>query len=168
MPLPIAHGLLGASVVVALHPQPTRRFCVPLFVGAFLANAADFDFLLVFIFNSKDWHRGFSHSITFALVVFLVFVLYFGKTKTREATAYGLAFASHCFLDFITTKTGGGVQLLTPFSSDRFAFGWRGLSELPSKLSAAEIVETLGSEFLLFAPPLVFILFFRNYLGKKS
>jgi membrane-bound metal-dependent hydrolase YbcI (DUF457 family) len=69
MPLPIAHGLLGACVIAALYPKPTNRRYIPLFIGALLANAADFDFLLVFIFHSKEWHRGFSHSIFFALVV---------------------------------------------------------------------------------------------------
>ena len=168
MPLPIAHGLLGASAVAALHPRATKRFYIPLFIGAFLANAADFDFLFVFIFRSKDWHRGFSHSIAFALVVFLIFVLCLGKRKIREAAAYALAFASHCILDFMTTVNGGGVELLSPFSSERFAFGWRGLSETPSKLSAAEIAQTLGVEFLLFAPLLFFILFLRNYFSAEK
>jgi len=168
MPLPIAHGLLGASVAAAVHPKPTNRFCIPLLVGALLANAPDFDFLLVFIFRSKDFHRGFSHSITLALVVFLIFIWRFGRQRFREATAYGLAFASHCVLDFLTTKEGGGIELLSPFSSQRFVFGWLGLSEMPSKLSAAEIVQTLGVEFLLFAPLLVLILFLRNYFHAQK
>jgi membrane-bound metal-dependent hydrolase YbcI (DUF457 family) len=110
----------------------------------------------------------FAHSILLALVVYLIFIWYFGKHRFREATAYGLAFASHCVLDFVTTKEGGGVQLLSPFSSERLVFGWQGLSEMPSKLSAAQIIQTLSIEFTLFAPPLFLILFLRIYLNSHS
>jgi hypothetical protein len=70
-------------------------------------------------------------------------------------------------LDFVTTKEGGGVQLLSPFSSDRFIFGWRGLSELPSKLPVLDIIKTLLLEFALFVPLLLLILFLRNYFFNR-
>src|SRR4030095_6344337 len=102
MPLPVAHGLLGASVIAAGYPQLTKRYFLPLLAGAFLANLADFDFILVFIFHSKSWHRGFSHSILFGLIVCLILVLSLGKRYIREAIAYGLAFTSHGILDYVT------------------------------------------------------------------
>jgi inner membrane protein len=129
MPLPVAHGLLGASVVAAIHSQPNNRYFLPLLVGAFLANAADFDFAFVFLLHSRAWHRGFSHSIIFALFVCLIFILFLGKRYIKEAIAYGLAYTSHAMLDYITTKEGGGVELLWPFSSERLVLGWVGLSE---------------------------------------
>src|SRR4051794_35679013 len=158
MPLPVAHGLLGASLVAAIHPQPTKRHFVPLFVGAFLANAADFDFGLVFILHSKAWHRGFSHSIVLALIVCLIFVLLLGRRHIREAIAFGLAFASHGILDYVTTKAGGGLELLWPFASERFVFGWVGLSEVPSRMPLIEIIKSLVLEFILFAPLLLLVI----------
>lgn len=166
MPLPIAHGLLGAGIVAAVHSQPTKRCCLPLLAGAFLANAADLDFLLVFTFHSRAWHRGFSHSIILALVVCLIFILSLGLQHSREAMAYGLAFASHGILDFMTTKEGGGVELLWPFSSERLVFGWVGLSELPSRLPVIEIVKALIVEFVLFTPLLALIIGLRKYVRK--
>lgn len=169
MPLPIAHGLLGASIVAAILPAPVSvRYTKPLLAGAFLANLADFDFLLVFILHSKHWHRGFTHSIVFALFIALLFVLYLGKRRIREAAAFGLAFASHCFLDFVTTKEGGGLELLFPFSAERFVGGWFGLSELPSKLSAIEIIQALAVEVALFLPLLILILFLRKTILKSA
>lgn len=168
MPLPVAHGLLGASLVAAIHPQPAKRYFIPLLAGACLANAADFDFALVFMLHSKTWHRGFSHSITLALIVGLIFVLLFGKRYIREAMAYGLAFASHGILDYVTTKEGVGVELLWPFSSERLAFGWVGLSELPSRLPAIEIIKSLWVEFVLFAPLLIIIMGLRKYVWKGA
>ena len=163
MPLPIAHGLLGASIVAAIHPQPTRGYYTPLLIGGVLANLADFDFLLVFAFHSKSWHRGFTHSILFAVFVSLLFVLFLGKHQIREAIGFGLVFASHCVLDYVTTRKGGGVELLFPFSTDRLAFGWHGLSELPSQLPAIDILKALCLEAALFVPLLLLVLVLRRY-----
>lgn len=168
MPLPIAHGLLGAGVVAALHPRTKKRLFVPLLAGALLANAADFDFALVFTLHSKSWHRGFSHSVMFALLVWSAFVLSLGTRQLRRATAYGLAFASHGLLDYVTTKQGGGVELLWPFSSGRLALGLAGLSEVPSRMPPAEVFKSLGLELLLFTPPLLLLLGVRRYVSQRA
>jgi membrane-bound metal-dependent hydrolase YbcI (DUF457 family) len=162
MPLPVAHGLLGASIVAALAPRLTRRsYVIPLLVGALLANAADFDFLLAFALQSKEWHRGFSHSIVLGLLCLLP-ALPLGKQRIKEMLAYGLAFTSHGILDYVTSKEGRGVELLWPFSTSRLKLGWCGLSEIPSKLTGVEIIESLALEFLLFVPLLLVVLLLRR------
>lgn len=166
MPLPVAHGLLGAALAAAIHPEPARRKFLPLAAGALLANAADFDFALVFILRSKAWHRGFSHSVIFAFITGLAFVLILGGRRLREALAYGAAFASHSVLDYVTTKEGGGVELLWPFSSGRLIFGWVGLSELPSRMAPTEIVKSVALELALFTPLLLLVLSLRKYFSK--
>jgi inner membrane protein len=168
MPLPIAHGLLGATLVAAIHPKPARRYLVPLFIGSLLANAADLDFVLMFIFRSKAWHRGFSHSIVFALLVSLIFVLFLGMRRIREAVAYGLAFASHSILDYVTTKEGTGVELLWPFSSQKLGFGWVGLSEMPSRMTPLEIFTSLILELMLFALLLLLMIGVKKYISQDS
>ena len=168
MPLPVAHGLLGASIVAALHPEPTRRFySVPLFIGALLANAADVDFLLVLVAHSKSWHRGPTHSLIFALLACMLFALLLGKRRLREALAYGLAFASHGILDYVTSKEGGGVELLWPFSAKRVALGWWGLSEVPSRLPPSGIIKALALEFGLFTPLLFGVLILRKVVTRS-
>ena len=168
MPLPIAHGLLGASIIAAAHPQPRNRHLLPIVMGIFLANAADADFLLVWVFHSKAWHRGFSHSIMLALIVGLGLMLSFGSQRIREALVYGVAFASHGIVDFLTTKEGSGVELLWPFSSARLGLRWFGLSEWPSRLPALGIVKAVAFEFLLFAPLLALTVYLRNRIGKRA
>lgn len=169
MPLPIAHGLFGASVIAWLHPQsaPNRKYR-PLLIGALLANAADLDFLLVFVLQSKAWHRGFSHSIAFALLACAFFAVALGKSRFQVAIAYGLAFASHWFLDYLTTKEGGGVELLWPFSGERLRLGWWGLSEVPSKLTGVERLEALAVEFALFTPLLLAVVLLRRARARRS
>lgn len=169
MPLPVAHGLVGASIVAAMYPRRrAQRLLLALFVGALVANAADLDFLLVFALHSKAWHRGFSHSIIFALLVCLLSALSVGKRHMREALAYGLAFASHGVLDYLTTKEGGAVELLWPFSTERLMLGWWGLSEWPSRLPLTGILKALVLEFAIFTPVLLAVLLLRKIAAKQD
>jgi membrane-bound metal-dependent hydrolase YbcI (DUF457 family) len=168
MPLPFAHGLLGASLVAAIHPQPSRRYFTPLVLGAFLANCPDLDFILVRLFHFRGWHRAFTHSLTMALMFFLISIFVLGAARLREAMAYSLAFASHGLLDFATTKFGGGVELLWPFTSQRFKLGLVGLSELPSKLTSIEIVKSVLEETAIFLPLFLLVLLIRYLVYRKQ
>lgn len=170
MPLPIAHSLVGASLVAAVLPRAasSRRYYVPLLAGALIANAADLDFLLVFALRSRAWHRGFTHSLVFALAVCVTLFLARGRMGARRVAAYSLAFASHALLDFATTREGGGLELLWPFSMDRLGLRWWGLSELPSRLPLTEIIKSLSLEFALFAPPLLALLLWRRTSERRA
>lgn len=168
MPLPFAHGLVGAGLVAALHPQPTRRHFAPLLVGGLLANCADFDFALVILTHDGSYHRGFTHSLVFALALCVVSLVAFGRGRAREGLAYGLAYASHSLLDFSTTKLGGGVELLWPFTSERFGLGVAGLSELPSLMPSADILKALLLELLIFAPMLACVLLVRRLARRAA
>jgi inner membrane protein len=169
MPSPVAHGLVGAGLVAAVLPRAGRaRYRLLLAAGAVVANAADLDFFLAFLFRSRAWHRGFTHSLVFALAVLLCLLLALGRRRAREAAALGLAYASHALLDFATTKEGGGLELLWPFSDERLGLRWWGLTELPSRLPAAEILKAVALEFALFAPPLVILLLLRGGLCRRA
>ncbi len=168
MPLPIAHGLVGASIVAAICPQPmARRYFALLLVGAFLANCPDLDFLLVFALRSRAWHRGFSHSFAFAFLISPVFFIFLGRRYIKEAIACSVAFVSHGVLDYVTTKEGGGVELLWPFNSERLGLGLIGLSELPSRLPVTEILKAIVIEFAIFAPILLAILLLRKMIANR-
>jgi inner membrane protein len=167
--MPVAHSLVGASFVAALVPRAGRpRYWLWLAAGAVLANAADLDFFLVFVFRSRAWHRGFTHSLVFAFAVFVCLLLARGRRRAREAAALGLAYASHVLLDFATTKEGGGLELFWPFSPERHGLRWWGLSEIPSRLPPAEILKYLSLEFVLFAPPLLFLILLRRGVFRRA
>lgn len=168
MPLPIAHGFLGASIVAAIYPKINKFYSIPLFIGGFLANLADFDFVLVLLSGDKSWHRGFSHSILFSLFVFFVIAVFLGKYRSRESIAFGLAYFSHTILDYVTTNIGGGLELFWFFSFERFGLRWFGLSEVPSKLSTFEIVQAIGLELLLFGLLFAGVFCLRKHFNKRS
>jgi len=119
MPLPIAHGLIGASIVAATLPEasPVRNW-KPLLLGAALSISPDLDY-----FFRIGWHRGFTHSLFFASVVSLMCFALIKFTNLRMAIGFAGAIFSHGLLDFATTKTMPGVELLWPFSTHRFGLG---------------------------------------------
>jgi membrane-bound metal-dependent hydrolase YbcI (DUF457 family) len=167
MPLPVAHSLVGASIVAALYPQGPSRFQIrPLLVGALVALCADFDFLLIWLFHFDSAHRGFTHSVAFAGGIGFITLGLFGRTHLKPVLVYGLAYMSHGFLDFLTTRTGQGVMLLWPFSDERLRFGIWEFSKSPFDLSAEELVITLLKEAAIFLPPLLAILFAKGRIRK--
>ena len=169
MPLPVAHGLLGASIVAALLPRSTRnRFFMSLLGGALIANAADLDFVLVAVLHSKAWHRGFTHSIGFGLLISLLFLAIPGQTKLRNVVTYGSAFMSHGLLDYLTSNYGGGVQLFWPITQARLTLGLWGLSEVPSQLTPLEIFKALALEAVLFSMLLLTVLLIRSLLERTT
>jgi membrane-bound metal-dependent hydrolase YbcI (DUF457 family) len=80
MPLPVAHGLLGASVAAALlQRSPQSRRWKLLLPGAMLGICPDFDYALNFLrISGGGWHHGFTHSIPFALLLGLLMALISG------------------------------------------------------------------------------------------
>jgi membrane-bound metal-dependent hydrolase YbcI (DUF457 family) len=168
MPLPVAHGLVGAGLVAALHPQPFRRKGLPLFVGAALANCADLDFILVTLTHDRSWHREFTHSLFFSLLLILIAFAVWGWRRRGEVLAYGACYASHGLLDYATMKFGGGVKLFWPFSQERLGLRLWSLSEIPSKHPPIVLLKYLAVEFLIFVPPFLLLLLLRLYLSKTS
>jgi membrane-bound metal-dependent hydrolase YbcI (DUF457 family) len=166
MPLPVAHGLVGAGIVAALHPQPFRRKGLPLIAGALVANCADLDFGLVLLTHDRSLHRGFTHSLAFGLLLTLTALAICGGAYLRRVLVYGAAYISHGLLDYSTTKFGGGVKLFWPFSEERLGLRLWGLSELPSKLPPVAVLRWLAVEFIIFAPPLLLLLLLRAYYLK--
>ena len=174
MPLPTSHGLLGAAIAAAIHPKIKGVFVFPLFFAAFLANVADFDFAFYLPgdlgFNflvDYEWHRGFSHSFLFSGIVFLGFALYYGIEQIRTAAAYGLAYSSHLVLDFLTTKTSGGLELFWFLNDRRYRLGLFGMSEHPSRMTVLEILIMVSFEVLIFGLLFLAVFYLRRFYDQK-
>ncbi|HEX8710123.1 MAG TPA: metal-dependent hydrolase [Pyrinomonadaceae bacterium] len=169
MPLPIAHGLVGASAVALIYPGfALRRDWWRLGVGAVLAVAPDFDFFFSMVLHMGGWHRGASHSITLALLLTCLLAALLGRARIREAVAYSAAFMSHGLLDFFATTRGGGVELLWPFSTARFMAGLFSISEFPHGFNRPEILRACVIEAALFLPLLLVVLLARQSLFSSS
>lgn len=87
-------------------------------------------------FGSLFGHRGFTHSIMFALIFggFVAFLtdrfLQTGLSFIKLFVYFSLATFSHPLLDMLTNG-GSGVALLAPFSNERYFFPWRPVEVSP-------------------------------------
>ncbi|MGH9768378.1 MAG: metal-dependent hydrolase, partial [Blastocatellia bacterium] len=124
MPLPIAHALMGASVVAAFRSRGSlKRDWKFLLLGAFLGVLPDFDYALSWArVGGRGWHHDFTHSILFAFIVGLVAAAVVNHFSFRDVTAYFLAMLSHTIMDFPFTESRG-VELFWPFSGKLFKLG---------------------------------------------
>jgi inner membrane protein len=132
MPTIFTHAVAGLALGTVFEPDnaPTRFWIA----GAACAMVPDLDwagapFGLHYEVFLGD-HRGFTHSLLFAVLFGSAVVwLFFRAPKWRETRLriwlyLMLATASHGFLDAFTSY-GEGVAFLSPFSSERFFAPWR-------------------------------------------
>jgi inner membrane protein len=105
------------------------------------ADVIGYQFLYV-PYGNTFGHRGFFHSPFFAALFSLAAVsLFFRREKPlgRRWWTWFLFFfavgASHGLLDAMTDG-GGGVALLSPFSSRRFFLPWRPIEVSPIRIPA--------------------------------
>ena len=162
MPLPLAHGLLGASIVAAMLPEasPLRNW-KPLLVGASLSIFPDLDYFL-----GISWHRGITHSLSFAAVISLLCLAATGFAQLKMAIGYAGALFSHALLDYATTKTMPGVELLWPLSTRRFGLGLVDYYQLTgvdpvyflSKDLLMDLLKMGMLELIIFLPIFLFVL----------
>jgi membrane-bound metal-dependent hydrolase YbcI (DUF457 family) len=166
---PVAHGLLGASVVAALSSNlSVKRDWKLLMLGASAAILPDFDyFLLVRAFGmNPHLHRGFSHSLTFALLTGVVISLLFAGASLKQALIFWAATASHGILDLFSK--GDPVEILWPFSRSRYDLGvapyyhMSAIRQGPLAEALLYMAKVCVLEFAIFAPLLILILFVKR------
>lgn len=120
MPLPVAHGLLGASVAVALRRSSRPRSWKLVLIGSFLGICPDFDYLLNWLrISGGGWHHGFTHSVLFALFLGLVAATVFREREARSVIIFSAAAGSHAILDLLITESRG-VALWWPLTDQRY------------------------------------------------
>jgi inner membrane protein len=154
MPTVITHALVGAGLGTLF----TSRKMPPMFwiTTVALTMAPDLDvwaFRLGIAYEAPLGHRGFSHSLLFALCAgCTAALLTHGRIGGRFADLWGfffLAAASHGLLDAFTNG-GRGVGFFIPFDNNRYFFPWQPIRVSPIGLSffSAEGLATLWSEVL--------------------
>ena len=125
MASPIAHSFAGFWTFLwqrgHFKPQLSsdwRQYLWPLGVLILLANAPDLDLLL-----GNPMHRGFTHSVTAAILVSLALTCAWRIAPGfwRSAFVYFTAYSSHLLIDFFTgtkigwTNSGYGMPLFWPW-----------------------------------------------------
>lgn len=165
MPLPIAHGLVGASIVALVHPNANLKNWKPLLIAFILANCADLDFGFSIMFGWQGFHRGLTHSFLFAFIVACVIFIFLRRLNWKIPLAYSVAFLSHTILDYLSSKRGG-VRLLTPFDNTSYGFGQISFSELSRGIILQDIIYFSIIEMAVFTP--IFIIVVVSFMKIKN
>lgn len=126
MPLPIAHAILGASIVAATREDISfRKDWRALLMGASLAVAPDFDLLFPWVFHfDQHVHGGPTHSILVGLMLGALGAMTLGEKKLKGCLGIALAALSHAALDLATKRAFGGAAVFWPFSNEKFKLGF--------------------------------------------
>ncbi|MHA6249736.1 metal-dependent hydrolase [Pontibacter sp. CAU 1760] len=142
----MASAFAHALAVVALGKSYPRFYTSAKFwiLGIFCTIFPDADVVMFKFgvpYGHMFGHRGFSHSLVFALLLgILVTAVFFRDTKlfSKQGIAYTLFFtlctASHILLDALTNG-GLGVAVFAPFDSTRYFLPWRPIQVSPIGVS---------------------------------
>jgi inner membrane protein len=133
VPTIISHAAVPLALGIGLGEKRVSR--AVLASGVFASMLPDADVILFRFgatYNDVWSHRGFSHSLGFAILLGLVaaFLLRRRAPTLRAFAFVALSAASHGLLDMLTNG-GHGIAFLWPLSGHRYFFDWRPIQVSP-------------------------------------
>jgi inner membrane protein len=166
----ITHPAIPLTITVALGPSVIpRRLAV---LGIACSVLPDSDALGLFAgvpYGHLFGHRGFSHSIAFAVLAATSATAFWRGLHASRAVVFGFVFlstVSHGLLDALTNG-GLGIAFFSPFSNRRYFLPWRILVVSPLELSAflsRRGLRVLASELLWVWVPCIIV----GFIGISS
>src|SRR5688572_24930826 len=173
------HAFVAVAMgkVYAAEPAPAR-FWVLSAACAVLPDADVVGFAFGVRYADTFGHRGFTHSLLFALLLAATIVALFFPGERRRRAALVLYFflvtLSHALLDMLTDG-GLGVGLLSPFGNERYFLPFRPVEVSPIGVGAFFSewgLRVVGSELLWVWLPsalgVLLVLIFRRARGRGS
>ncbi|MBJ6366576.1 metal-dependent hydrolase [Snuella sedimenti] len=116
------HSIVGYTLTKVIDNQNTKWLLVVAIISTILPDLDVIGFKRGIPYMHPFGHRGFSHSVVFALLWALLLMFTLGKKhKLIWFLVIFLATLSHGALDAMTTG-GKGVGFLIPFNNNRFFF----------------------------------------------
>ena len=125
------HGLVAYTINKVIDRDNIKLLLFLAILSAILPDADVIAFKFGIAYEHPLGHRGFTHSILFALLWAGLLALWLGK---KDKLVYFLVLffstVSHGLLDAMTTG-GKGVGFLIPFDNARHFFPWRPIKVSP-------------------------------------
>lgn len=159
MPTIFAHAALAGAMGTAV--RPSWRVAALGVCCAMLPDADVLAFSLGIPYEHPLGHRGFTHSVLFAVLVGAVVFAVARNARQRGALGLyaGAATLSHGVFDALTTG-GEGVGFLIPFSPERYFFPFRPIRVSPIGAEAfftERGLAVLASEVVWVGVPALFL-----------
>ena len=173
MPTIISHAAVPLALGLGLGTMRIPRTLLVAGIAAAMLPDADVNLFRFGVTADSIWsHRGFSHSLGFALLLGLAAAV---LLRRAAPPLFAFAFvvlcaASHGLLDMLTNG-GHGIALLWPLSGERYFFDWRPIQVSPLAASrfvtkAAAVAKT--EAIWIWLPALLVALSLRGLGGRKG
>ncbi len=171
-----AHGLIAYAFGNTFSEEVrTYKFWLLGIICSILPDADVLGFKFGIAYEDFWGHRGFTHSLVFAILLGTVVTFVFYNKKFFYRTGLLLIFyftvctASHGVLDAMTSG-GLGIAFFSPFDDTRYFFSWRPIQVSPigvNKFFSLWGIKVLLSELIWIGIPSgIYIL--ALYYAKKS
>jgi inner membrane protein len=134
MPSIISHPAVAmAARMIGGRQWISNRLFAAAIIVSILPDADAIGFLMKIPYGNTLGHRGFSHSIVFALAISLLGMLLASRLRARRITVFLVLFISIISHDILDAMTNGGLgtAFFSPFSNERFFFPWRPIRVAP-------------------------------------
>lgn len=163
------HGLLAFTTAKLIDSKSNRLLMFLAILSSIIPDLDVIAFSLGIPYEHPLGHRGFSHSILFALMWSFLIVILLGKSRKLVVfLVLFLSTISHGILDALTTG-GRGVGFLIPFDNERYFFPLRiikvspiGIEEFFSEWG----IRVILSELKYIAIPCIIILITLSLVKK--
>tara|TARA_R110002049_G_scaffold308754_1_gene513931 strand:+ start:74540 stop:75067 length:528 start_codon:yes stop_codon:yes gene_type:complete len=168
------HGIVGFTLSKVMDNQHLKWLVWAAILSAILPDFDVIAFKLGIPYEHPLGHRGFSHSILFAIIWGAALMFTLGrKHKMIWFSVIFLSTVSHGILDAMTSG-GKGVGFLIPFDNNRFFFPFREIKVSPigvERFFSEWGLQVIFSEFKYIFLPCFFIFgvrFLINLVKEKS
>ena len=165
------HGLVGYTLSKIVDSKSNKLLLFLAIGSAILPDIDVIAFNFGIPYNHPMGHRGFSHSIVFAILWAILIALVLRKQKKHVVfSVIFLSTLSHGILDALTTG-GKGVGFLIPFSDERFFFPLKIIKVSPigiSKFFSEWGMRVILSELKYIAIPCILVLLFLRFKRKNN
>jgi inner membrane protein len=163
------HSIVGFTLTKVIDNKHTKWLLIAAIFSTILPDFDVVTFRMGIPYSHPLGHRGFTHSILFAILWALILMFTLGrKSKLIWFLVIFLSTVSHGILDAMTSG-GKGVGFLIPFNNNRFFFPFREIKVSPlgvSKFFSEWGLQVIFSEIKYILLPCLLILLF-SYTFKK-
>ncbi|WP_055435128.1 metal-dependent hydrolase [Lacinutrix algicola] len=164
------HGLVGFTLT-KIASSKISKLLLLLAIGSAILPDLDVITFGEIPYLHPFGHRGFTHSIVFAIIWATILAFVFTKTKRKLFfVVIFLSTISHGVLDALTTG-GKGVGFFIPFNNARFFFPWQVIKVSPigiSKFFSSRGVQVILSELKYIGIPCLIVLLFLHFKRKTT
>jgi inner membrane protein len=164
----ISHPAAPLSMMIGRGERLTGKLSIFCILLACLPDADVIGFRFSIPYQSQWGHRGFTHSLVFALATGVISSSFFREKKKEVFILTALSTFSHPIADMLTNG-GLGVALWWPFDTGRYFFPWRPIEVSPIGIGnfiGWKGIRVLASEFVVLWLPLFSVAFLIKRLRR--